>query len=68
MKCFDQRIYKMKMMNLNQTNIFYVYDDQNKIKEIRTRLTTPNVYVIQKPIQNIKKIQYRFEVISDNAM
>jgi|688.fasta_scaffold944363_2 hypothetical protein len=51
-------------MMSNPTNISYVYDKQNKIQEIRTRLTTPNVFVIQKPNQNNKKIQYTFQIVN----
>lgn len=53
-----------------ERNIFYVYDENKKVKEIRTRLTYPNQsptkYIIQKPIQKENKIQYIFQVVSRN--
>jgi hypothetical protein len=48
-------------------NIFYVYNSDNKIKEIRTRILnhTPPLYVIQKPIQKSNKIQYSVEMVTE---
>jgi hypothetical protein len=51
-----------------ERNIFYVYDENKNVKEIRTRLMNhnPPTYIIQKPVQKENKIQYSFEVVHSN--
>jgi hypothetical protein len=54
-------------MFIKDQNTFYIYDENHKVKEIRTRITNRSLplFVIQKPIQKENKIQYKVEIVSE---